>query len=173
MITRRDLIPWATSGLAIATLIATNSSNIGKLLGVAVAKTEAELEREKVEIFARKSAILYGGYTRESSELGIVYFVESHPCVDYSITYVMHNVVISQADRQSSVCEDLPELITGTHTVRTIKIDPKLMRPHYYTINGQLIESNDVNVLIQWKFNISDGTFAYHTMTVAIPLEGI
>ena len=164
------IAPWLTSVLAITALIATNSSAISTLLGVAATKTITEQQQERLEVFARKSAILYAGYDKVNAELGLVYFVESHPCVDYEIIYSVHNVVIDQSSRSSVVCEHLPELSTGTHTVRTLSVDPGLIRPHFYTVDGQLIESADVNVLIQWKFKFEDGSYGYHTMTAAIPL---
>ena len=105
------------------------------------------------------------------SELGLVYFIESHPCVDYEIRYVIHGTTIDSSSRPASVCEDLPELRTGTSTVRAISVDPGLIRPNIYTINGELIQSDTATVLIQWKFKFSDGSFGYNTMTAAIPLE--
>ena len=167
----KTIAPWVTSALAIIALAATNSASISTVLGFAAEKSLTEQQQEKLEVFARKSAILYAGYDKVSSELGIVYFIESHPCVDYEIKYVVHGTVIDQSTRAGSVCEDLPELSTGTHTVRALSVDPGLIRPHFYTIDGQLIESADVNVLIQWKFKLADGSFGYHTMTAAIPIS--
>ena len=163
---------WAAAALAIVTLIGTNTKNISTILGIAATKSQAEMEMEKLEVFARKSTILYAGYNKVSSELGLVYFIESHPCVDYDIVYSIHNTVIDDSSRSASVCEDMPEVVSGTHTIRTISVDPGLIRPHFYTINGELIQSNTANVIIQWKFKFSDGTFGYHSMVAAIPLEG-
>ena len=162
---------WVTAVLAIVTLVATNTSNISKILGIAATKSQSEVEQERLEVFARKSVILYAGYDKITAELGLVYFIESHPCVDYEISYSIHNTIIDQSSRPKSVCEDMPEVVSGTYTVRALSVDPGLIRPHFYTINGELIRSNDVNVLIRWKFKFSDGSFGYHTMTAAIPIE--
>ena len=163
---------WAAAALAIATLIGTNTKNISTLLGIAATQTQAQIEQEKLQVFARRSTILYAGYDKVNTELGLVYFIESHPCVDYEITYTIHNTVVDQSSRPGSVCSDLPEVVTGTHTIRAISVDPGLIRPHFYTINGELIQSNTANVIIQWKFTFSDGTFGYHSMVAAIPIEG-
>ena len=167
----KNLVPWGAAVLAIAGLIGTNANNISTLLGIAATKTTVEQEQERLEIFARKSNILYAGYDKVSSELGLVYFIESHPCVDYEIKYVIHSTTIDSSSRPATVCEDLPELRTGTSTVRAISVDPGLIRPNIYTINGELIQSDTATVLIQWKFKFSDGSFGYNTMTAAIPLE--
>ena len=166
----KNLVPWGAAVLAIAGLIGTNAGNISTLLGLAATKTIVEQEQERLEVFARKSNILYAGYDKVSNELGLVYFIESHPCVDYEIKYVIHGTVVDEASRPASVCEDLPEIRTGTSTVRGISVDPGLIRPNIYTINGELIQSDTATVLIQWKFKFSDGSFGYHTMTAAIPL---
>ena len=156
--------------IAIGAFLGTASGDLKTILGFAATQSQTEIEHERLEIFARKSTVLYAGYDEVNTELGIVYFIESHPCVDYEVKYVIHNVVIDSSVRDSSVCEDLPEVKTGTHTVRKLVVDPGLIRPHFYTINGELIESDTVTVLIQWKFKFSDGSFGYHTMTAAIPL---
>ena len=163
-------MPWGAAVLAIAGLIGTNAGNISTLLGLAATKSIVEQEQERLEVFARKSNILYAGYDKVNNELGLVYFIESHPCVDYEIKYVIHGTVVDEASRHASVCEDLPEVRSGTSTVRAISIDPGLIRPNVYTINGELIQSDTATVLIQWKFKFSDGSFGYHTMTAAIPL---
>ena len=166
----KKLAPWITAVVAGVMLVATNFTTIKTILGIAAEKSQVELEQEKLEVFARKSAILYAGYEKESNELGVVYFIESHPCVDYEISYTIHNQVIDSSSRLASVCEDTPEVVSGTHTVRALSVDPGLIRPHFYTVNGQLIKSADVNILIQWKFKFTDGTFGYHTMTAAVPI---
>ena len=160
---------WAAAALAIATLLGTNISNISTLLGIAATKSQAEVERDKLDVFARKSNILYAGY--EDGELGLVYYIESHPCVDYEITYSILNTVVDRSSRSSSVCEDKPELVTGTVTAREFPVDSKLIRATHFTVNGELIQSNTANVVIRWKFEFSDGTFGYHSMVAAIPLE--
>ena len=160
---------WVTAVLAIVTLVATNTSNISKILGIAATKSQTEVEQERLETFARKSTILYAGY--EDGELGLVYYIESHPCVDYEVTYSIHNTIIDQSSRSSSVCEDMPEVVRGTHTTRALQVDPGLIRPHFYTINGELIQSNTANVIIRWKFKFSNGSFGYFAMVAAIPIE--
>ena len=167
----KQLVPWGAAVLALMGLLASNAGSISTILGLAATKSQTEVEHERLEVFARKSSILYAGYDKVDAELGLVYFIESHPCVDYEITYSIHNVVVDDSQRDASVCEDLPEVVSGTHTVRSIGVDPGLIRPHFYTINGQLIQSDTVTVLIQWKFKFSDGTFGYHTMNASIPLE--
>ena len=167
----KQLVPWGAAVLALAGLLATNASSISTILGFAATKSLVEQEQERLEVFARKSNILYAGYDKVSSELGLVYFIESHPCVDYEIKYVIHGSTVDEASRSALVCEDLPEVRTGTSTVRAISVDPGLIRPNIYTINGELIQSDTATVLIQWKFKFSDGSFGYHTMSAAIPLE--
>ena len=164
------IAPWLTSVLAIAALITTNSGSISTLLGIAATQTETQIQQDKLQVFARTSAILHAQWNEGEGVVEIVYYISSHPCTDYEVSYVIHNVVVEGVEIPSSVCEDKPELKSGTYAVKRLEIDPSLIRPAYYTIDGQLIESNDVSLLIQWKFALSDGSFGYHTMTVAIPL---
>ena len=165
------MIPWGAAILALAGLLASNAGNISTILGFAAVKSKTELQHETLEVFARKSSIIYAGYDMVNQEVGLVYFIESHPCTDYEVKYSIGNEVIFESAKTASICEDLPELRTGTTTVRTIVVDPDKIRPNYFTVNGQLIESDTANVLIQWKFKLEDGSFGYHTMSAAIPLE--
>ena len=159
---------WAAAALAIATLLATNAGNISKILGLGAQLSETQRQQERLSIFARGSEVIWTDLTEDGA--AIVYVIQSHPCTDYTVRYVINGVNLDSTTNTADICDLKPELKGTVTTVREIEIPKELIKVRYTTVQGELIQIDTISIVIQWEFTFSDGTIGYHNMYASVPL---